>query len=343
MIKNSPNKYRYLYAFILSLLLIASSLFIYFDFVAAKGQGPVPAASATIAQEQATATPIPLVTSTPAASASMTQAASPAASVAPTPPTPAATATAAPTPTNPASTPSQAASIVSEYNDGRVQIKVTKVTQKNLAYFVADVRLSSVEYFKTAFAKDTYGLNIHETTSSMARRKNAILAINGDYSGYSKNKLTIRNGVLYNDNFNGEVLVLMKSGEMRIAPDNVSGADLVKQGALQSWSFGPTLVIDGKYVQRSASSHVSAANPRTGIGMVSPLHYIFIVVDGRKSGYSLGLGLKDFANLFIKYGCKVAYNLDGGGSSEMVMNNKILNVPSEGGERATSDIIYIGE
>ncbi len=256
---------------------------------------------------------------------------------------PEASLTFTPVPTKPDATPVPKVYTDTEYTDEHIQLKVTKVSQKNLTYFVADIKMDSVQYFKTAFAKDKYGINIHETTSSMAKRKNAILAINGDYSGYSNKKLTIRNGTLYNDNFTDEVLVLMKDGDMRIVPDSVTGQQLISQGALHSWSFGPTLVKNGKYVEKSSSSHVSAINPRTGIGMIEPLHYIFIVVDGRKSGYSNGLLLEDFANLFIQYGCKVAYNLDGGGSSEMVMNNKIVNIPCEGGERATSDIIYIGE
>ena len=66
------------------------------------------------------------------------------------------------------------------------------------------------------------------------------------------------------------------------------------------------------------------------MGMIEPLHYIFIVVDGRRPSYSAGLEMKAFAQLFVDYGCKVAYNLDGGGSSEMYYNNKVVNVPDDG-------------
>ena len=256
---------------------------------------------------------------------------------------PVASLTFTPVPTKPDATPIPRLYTDTQYSDEHIQLSVKKVSQKNLTYFVADIKLDSVQYFKAAFAKDKYGLNIHETTSSMAKRKNAILAINGDYCGYSKEKLTLRNGTLYNDNFDDEVLVLMMDGSMRIAPADETGQQMIDSGALHAWSFGPTLVEDSKYANKKTSSHVTAINPRTGIGMIEPLHYIFIVVDGRSGGYSNGLLLPDFANLFIEYGCKVAYNLDGGGSSEMVMNNKIVNVPCEDGERATSDILYIGE
>ena len=48
--------------------------------------------------------------------------------------------------------------------------------------------------------------------------------------------------------FSNEVLLLMKTGEMRISK-GVPGTTLVEQGVLHSWSFGPTLVLDGQYVE----------------------------------------------------------------------------------------------
>ena len=78
--------------------------------------------------------------------------------------------------------------------------------------------------------------------------------------------------------------------------------------------------------------------------MVEPLHYIFIVSDGR-TAQSSGLSLLDLAEVMQEYGCTEAYNLDGGGSSTMVFNGKVINNPTDGrsyGERRVSDIIYIG-
>ncbi len=255
---------------------------------------------------------------------------------------PTASITFTPVPAKPSATPVVKVYTDTQYTDEHIQIKVTKVVQKNLTYFVADINLDSVQYFKTAFANNKYGLHIEEKMTGMTTRLNAFLAINGDYCGYNTKKLTIRNGTCYNDNFIGEVMVLFMDGTMRIVPDNVTGQELTAQGALHSWSFGPTLVENSQYVKKTSSGHVSAINPRTGIGMIEPLHYVFLVVDGRESGYSNGILLEDFANLFIQYGCTVAYNLDGGGSSEMVMNNKVVNNPSDGKERKTSDILYIG-
>ena len=257
-----------------------------------------------------------------------------------------------PVPTKPNATPIQTVYSDTQYTDDHIQIKINKVvkTNPNLVYYVADITLDSVQYFKSNFAHDKYATNNYEKVSSQAKRHNAILAINSDDCTYGSNppkKFTIRNGSLYNENFSDEILVLFQSGEMRVVK-GVKGEDLVQQGALHSWSFGPALVIDGQYAQRSSS--VSGLNPRTGIGMIEPLHYIFIVVDGRRPSHSAGVVMKDFAQLFLDYGCKVAYNLDGGGSSVMYFHNKVINVPddgitaqSTGKEREVNDFIYIGE
>lgn len=87
-----------------------------------------------------------------------------------------------------------------------------------------------------------------------------------------------------------------------------------------------------------------ASNPRTAIGYIDNNHYILIVCDGRTSE-SNGLSLYELANYLKTLNVKVAYNLDGGGSSTMVFNNTIINNPTTNGrikERGVSDIVYIG-
>ena len=88
-----------------------------------------------------------------------------------------------------------------------------------------------------------------------------------------------------------------------------------------------------------------SSNPRTAIGIVDNLHYIILVSDGRTSE-SIGLSLYETAQVMAEYGCHTAYNLDGGGSSTLYFNGKIINNPTTNGkrisERSVSDIVYIG-
>lgn len=102
---------------------------------------------------------------------------------------------------------------------------------------------------------------------------------------------------------------------------------------------------DGKIVPASSTRVSKSSNPRTAIGQISPLHYIAIVVDGRSSE-SNGMTLDQLTQEFLERGATVAYNLDGGGSSTMWLNGRVINNPTDGrydGERSISDIIYIGK
>ncbi|ETI90072.1 phosphodiester glycosidase family protein [Clostridium butyricum] len=76
--------------------------------------------------------------------------------------------------------------------------------------------------------------------------------------------------------------------------------------------------------------------------MISPNNFVFVVVDGRDNGYSRGMTLNEFSQLFEDLGCTYAYNLDGGGSSTMYFNGRVVNNPGgKDSERKVSDIIYI--
>ena len=75
--------------------------------------------------------------------------------------------------------------------------------------------------------------------------------------------------------------------------------------------------------------------PRTGIGVKADGTIILMVVDGR-SQYSAGMSLKEFTQYLKRFGAVSAVNFDGGGSSEMVLDGKIMNRPSDGGERPVS-------
>ena len=68
-----------------------------------------------------------------------------------------------------------------------------------------------------------------------------------------------------------------------------------------------------------------------------------MVVDGRSAGYSRGVSLTEFAQIFKDLGCTEAYNIDGGGSSTMYFMGRVVNNPlGKNQERGTSDILFIG-
>lgn len=229
------------------------------------------------------------------------------------------------------------------YKSGDISVTVTQVQENGVTYYVEDIYLKSITNLRTAFAQDTYGRSIVDRVLNMATQNDAIAAINGDYYGAGTIGVVIRNGELYSDRVDGDVLVLFYDGTMRTYSETEFDADAVMaQGAYQAWSFGPALLADDGTALTSFGGGIAGANPRTAIGYYEPGHYVFVVVDGRQAGYSNGMSLAQLAQLFEDMGVKVAYNLDGGKTSQMTFGDALVNQPTQGG-RTTSDIIYIGE
>lgn len=261
-------------------------------------------------------------------------------------------ASTAPTATEPPAEQATTAPISTdtEYHDDQIDIVLTTMRVENTTVYVADVQIADISLLKTALAGNTYARNLTETTSVQAANAGAILAINGDYYGAQERGYVLRNGVLYRASAQSgtDALVIGADGNFRIITEGETSADtLVREGAWQVLTFGPAL-INGGQVTVSSSDEVGRAmtsNPRTAIGQISEGHYLLVVSDGRTKE-SVGLSLRQLAELMQSLGAQVAYNLDGGGSSTMVFQGRVVNNPTTNGrsirERSVSDIVYIG-
>jgi len=245
-------------------------------------------------------------------------------------------------------TQSKAVVTDNSYKDSNIAIKISTIREYDTSVYIADIQIKKASYLKTALANNTYGRNIKKTTSKIADSNNAIFAINGDFYGFRDYGYVLRNGTLYRDTAsNSEDLVINNEGDLSVIDENKISIDTMDLSSIrQIISFGPALVEKGNMVVDSNSrvAKEMKSNPRTAIGQISPLHYIFIVSDGR-SDKSKGLSLKQLAQVFKDKGCNTAYNLDGGGSSTMYFNGNIVNIPTDGrtmGQREVSDIVYIG-
>ncbi|GMK42108.1 exopolysaccharide biosynthesis protein [Paenibacillus sp. CCS19] len=243
------------------------------------------------------------------------------------------------------------------YSSDNETISIKKVQTGSgsdmITYFVADVTLKNGATLQTALADNKFGTNIIENTSAIAENNNAVLAINGDYYGFRSDGVIIRNGTLYRDEPARDGLAIFQDGTMKSYDETaVSSADLIAQGVANTFSFGPILVKDGQIAddfehvsidKNFGNRSIQSANPRTGIGIIAPNHYVLVVVDGRSRNYSRGMTLDEFASLFQKLGAAEAYNLDGGGSSTMYFMGNVINNPQgKQQERGVSDIIYVG-
>ncbi len=229
---------------------------------------------------------------------------------------------------------------------------VTGSGNDKVTVYVADVQVSDATIIRAAFAEDTFGTNVIAKTSDIAAQAGAVLAINGDYYGFRDTGIVIRNGVAYRDAGARQGLLLRTDGTLSLYDETSTSADdLLAKGAWQTWSFGPGLVnggaivegIDDVEIDTNVGNHsVQGNQPRTAIGMIAANHFLFAAVDGRSAGYSRGMTMTELAQLLLDRGVQVGYNLDGGGSTTMVLDGDLINDPlGRDRERGTSDIIYV--
>lgn len=239
------------------------------------------------------------------------------------------------------------------YNNGEVSIEISYMRTLNTDVYVADITMRDPSYLQTALAEGSFGRNLTDLTSTIAQQNDAILAINGDYYGFRDTGYVIRNGYLYRsvpskDQLQ-EDLVFYEDGSVAIVRESdVTAEELWNAGAEDIFSFGPGLVIDGEISVEKGEEvkRAQVTNPRTAFGVISPLHFLFVVSDGRTKE-NVGLSLLELAGLMKDLGCVTAYNLDGGGSSTMWFNGRVLNKPTTFGdtiaERSISDIVFINK
>lgn len=110
-------------------------------------------------------------------------------------------------------------------------------------------------------------------------------------------------------------------------------------------SGGPYLVKNSQVFVDTAEQKLGAIggrNPRTAIGYTADNHLIIVIVDGRESS-SVGMTLYELANFMKSIGCYNAMNLDGGGSTVLYVNGKVVNHPQVQGGIALSNALTLNK
>lgn len=231
------------------------------------------------------------------------------------------------------------------YSGNGLTISLTEQRIDDTTVYLVDVQTDDPSHLLTALADNSYGRNIKETTSTIAAANDAILAINGDFYGFRSTGFVVRNGTLYRDSANGDTdaLVIDKNGDFSIV--NEATTDASTLNAQQVLSFGPALVENSAIVvdESTEVGQSAASNPRTAIGQIGTNHYLIVVSEGRTDD-SQGLSLYQLAQVMKDNGVQTGYNLDGGGSTTLYFNGKVVNQTVGGSgqssERAVSDIVY---
>ena len=152
----------------------------------------------------------------------------------------------------------------------------------------------------------------------------------------------------------GAVLVARGSAANRLAAEAAIGENmLVKLFLRPNWAAvvdamggGPVIVRDGQPVYQAledfSPSQLFPRDPRTGVGQLADGRLVFVAVDGRQPGYSIGVTNFQLGQILVGLGAVTGTALDSGGSTTMAFNGKLLNRPSDpGGVRAVGDALTL--
>jgi exopolysaccharide biosynthesis protein len=183
-----------------------------------------------------------------------------------------------------------------------------------------------------------------ERVSSMVKRTGAIAGVNaGGFSdpnwkgnGFKPIGLVISGGKIY---YNGlgsknsvQIVGIDKNGKMLAGKYSID--ELMNLGISEAVSFSPRIIVNGKGLIPNRQEGWGIA-PRTVMGQRDDGALLFLTIDGRQPGYSVGATLYDAQEILLKHGAVIAANLDGG-SSTVLVNEKgeDVNKPSSSyGER----------
>ena len=107
-------------------------------------------------------------------------------------------------------------------------------------------------------------------------------------------------------------------------------------------AFSPSLIIDGEKVLpvKRMEAGVTNKTQRMAVAQMGPLEYVCVATEGPENEGSVGLTIEELIEFMAELGVKQAYNLDGGSSSAMILNNEKINALSSRKNRPICDMIY---
>jgi Exopolysaccharide biosynthesis protein related to N-acetylglucosamine-1-phosphodiester alpha-N-acetylglucosaminidase len=251
-----------------------------------------------------------------------------------------------------------------EYEDESIHVVLnerrnykSKSSDGGITIHWAEIEIKDPSQLRTALSYDSFENKKAATAPEMVAYLNPVVAFNDDYCKMNIFKgYVVRQGVLCKDDLDEwaeerkqDVLVIDDSGDcsavLKASSAEVRAhiSQLESQGkkAVNIFTFGPVLILDGEIqtVDRSTSTHsLNLAVARTVFCQIGPLKYAVFAADAPQTGY--GINCQELANFIsqIYPDCRIAYNLDGGGSSRLFMGQKRINKAQ--GRREIYGMIY---
>ena len=240
------------------------------------------------------------------------------------------------------------------YRSENIVIDITSRRACDSDVYIADIHVRSIDCFQRAFAEGEWGTETRKI-STIAESSGALLAMTGDSGQNFSAGWIVGNGIVERSTRNRkrDLCLVLKDGSMAFYPAGSITQEELEAAAETIWHsflFGPVLLdAEGKALDDFSDSNVRYKNPRSVLGYYEPGHYCFVQVDGRSTQSALdegeinrGMTLEELADFMEELGCRGAYNLDGGRSSAMWFNGKVISTQADASRRI-GDIMVIKE
>lgn len=169
-----------------------------------------------------------------------------------------------------------------------------------------------------------------QTVTELCEAYGAVLGVNasGFYDPEGKGRGNVPMGfVLSGGEYSGQALKgRYQTAGFDYADNFRAGRGLDLDEMRDAVQFYPIIVLNGE--KNIDGSFGMGIQPRTVIGQTADKAALMLVIDGRRVGHSLGTTVSECADILLRYGCWTAMNMDGGSSSSMTYNGRIITKTS---------------
>lgn len=239
----------------------------------------------------------------------------------------------------------------------RITYEKYRDTVSGTDYFITFIPNKDVDgkliKLQHGFQNDTMNSGVGETARSFANRNGASLVSNAsifDVNNGLIKGVQIKDGAIYQDKggTNSYTLGIKADNTLVTYPPATSAATILADGCENALTGFFPIILNSAAVDPSiyaVSTNQADPNPRNVIAQLSNKDLIFLTCEGRTSA-NVGMTYADLIRILLARGVKTAYNLDGGGSGQMVIRGVQINNPIDGGgkvERPVPDFLYIAK
>ena len=240
------------------------------------------------------------------------------------------------------------------YEDESIRVKTEhQEMDDGTKIHIAYVQIADPSQLRTGVVNpEKLGSSKTASVSALAKKYNAVIAINGDNYVDKPEKTTFEyrmtNKIRSKTNRTKDILVIDDQGDFHLFQKSQGIKEFpnelkkMERKLVNAFTFGPALVIDGELteIDENYGYNPHGREPRAAIGQMGPLSYVLVVVEAKDRSGSSGFSQTKLGEFMHELGCKQAFNLDGGNSAEMVFGDQVIKGMAGGDERGLSDIIY---